>query len=174
MTRVYLALGSNLADPLYQVNTALMALDELPNTIRVATSSFYRTRPYGPIDQPDYLNAVVALDTQLTPETLLNHIQCIELNHGRIRKAERWAPRTLDIDILLFGQLCISTPRLIVPHYDICNRPFVLVPLLEITPDVTLPDNRSLRSFLTNLEVNNIQRWEILMPHSFIYETFVS
>ncbi len=90
MTRVYLALGSNLADPLHQVDAALAALDALPETQRIATSAFYRTPPYGPADQPDYLNAAVALETQLSPESLLDHTQRIELEHGRVRKAERW------------------------------------------------------------------------------------
>ncbi|MDU6078627.1 MAG: 2-amino-4-hydroxy-6-hydroxymethyldihydropteridine diphosphokinase [Pantoea sp.] len=159
MTRVYLALGSNLADPLQQVDAALRALDALPETARVATSSFYRTPPYGPPDQPDYLNAAVALETDLAPETLLDHTQRIELEHGRVRKAERWGPRTLDIDILLFGQQRLNTPRLIVPHYDMHNRAFMLVPMLEIAPDATLPDGRPLRDLLARLDASAIRSW---------------
>lgn len=159
MTRVYLALGSNLADPLQQVDEALAALDRIPQTQRVMTSSFYRTPPYGPPDQPDYLNAVVALETLLAPESLLNHTQRIELAHGRVRKAERWGPRTLDLDILLFGDLVIETPRLTVPHYDMHNRAFMLVPLLEIAPAVRLPDGRSLAALLATLDRSEIRPW---------------
>ncbi len=161
MNRVYLALGSNLADPLHQIDAALAALDTLPETSRVATSSFYRTPPYGPADQPDYLNAVVALDTALLPETLLDHTQHIELEHGRVRKAERWGPRTLDIDIMLFGNQVIHTPRLTVPHYDMHNRAFMLLPLLEVAPGLRLPDGRPLSGVLATLDCSEITLWSV-------------
>ena len=103
MTLVYIALGSNLASPLEQVNAAVNAIGEIPESQIVAISSFYRTPPLGPQDQPDYLNAAVALETTLEPEALLDHTQRIELQQGRVRKAERWGPRTLDLDIMLFG-----------------------------------------------------------------------
>ncbi len=118
MTIAYIALGSNLASPLEQVNAALKAIADIPDSRIVAVSSFYRTPPLGPQDQPDYLNAAVALDTALAPEELLNHTQRIELQQGRERKAERWGPRTLDLDIMLFGDEVINTERLTVPHYD--------------------------------------------------------
>ena len=159
MTRVYLALGSNLADPLHQVDAALTALDALPQTTRVATSSLYRTPPYGPPDQPDYLNAVVALETDLPAETLLDHTQRIELEHGRVRKAERCGPRTLDLDILLFGDAVNNTPRLTVPHYDMHNRAFMLLPLLEIAPQQTLPDGTPLAPLLAALDHSAIRFW---------------
>ncbi|WP_067706640.1 2-amino-4-hydroxy-6-hydroxymethyldihydropteridine diphosphokinase [Erwinia sp. ErVv1] len=159
MTRVYLALGSNLADPLHQVHDALDALDGLPHTQRIATSSFYRTPPYGPPDQPDFLNAAVALDTQLTPEALLDATQRIELEQGRVRKKDRWGPRTLDIDIMLFGHLRLNTPRLILPHYDMHNRAFMLLPLLEIAPDAAFPDGQRLNDMLAGLDTSAIRRW---------------
>ncbi|MBW1216166.1 2-amino-4-hydroxy-6-hydroxymethyldihydropteridine diphosphokinase [Pantoea allii] len=159
MTRVYLALGSNLADPLHQIDAALSALDALPDTQRVATSAFYRTPPYGPPDQPDYLNAAVALDTALSAEALLDQTQRIEQEHGRVRKAERWGPRTLDIDIMLFGTASLNSDRLIVPHYDLLNRAFMLVPLLEIAPDLSLPDGRSLKLILAKLDRSSIRPW---------------
>lgn len=161
MIRVYLALGSNLADPLHQVDAALAALDALPHTSRVATSSLYRTPPYGPPDQPDYLNAVVALDTQLEAEALLDHTQRIELEHGRVRKAERWGPRTLDLDIMLYGQQTIHTPRLTVPHYDMHNRAFMLVPLLEIAPALRLPNGQPLAGILATLDRSAIRPWNV-------------
>ncbi|MGD8108152.1 2-amino-4-hydroxy-6-hydroxymethyldihydropteridine diphosphokinase [Pantoea sp. FN0302] len=159
MTRVYLALGSNLADPLHQVRNALDALDAIPQTQRVAVSSFYRTPPYGPPDQPDYLNAAVALDTALSPEALLDHTQRIELEQGRERKAERWGPRTLDLDILLFGDRVLHTPRLTVPHYDMHNRAFMLVPLLEIAPQARLPDGHPLAAVAAGLDCSAILPW---------------
>ena len=159
MIRVYLALGSNLADPLHQVRNALDALDAIPQTRRAAVSSFYRTPPYGPPDQPDYLNAAVALDSELSPEALLDHTQRIELEQGRVRKAERWGPRTLDLDILLFGDRVLNTPRLTVPHYDMHNRAVMLVPLLEIAPQARLPDGRYLADIVEKLDCSAIHRW---------------
>ena len=122
MTLVYIALGSNLASPLEQAQAAIRALGEIPHSRVVAVSSFYRTPPLGPQDQPDYLNAAVALETALPPATLLDHTQRIELQQGRVRKAERWGPRTLDLDIMLFGDAVINSERLTVPHYDMKNR----------------------------------------------------
>ncbi|PIJ56344.1 2-amino-4-hydroxy-6-hydroxymethyldihydropteridine diphosphokinase [Erwinia sp. OLMDLW33] len=159
MIRVYLALGSNLADPLHQVQSALNALAALPDTTLVATSSLYRTPPSGPPDQPDFLNAAVALDTALAAETLLDHTQRIELEQGRVRKAHRWGPRTLDLDIMLFGEQTLSTLRLTVPHYDMHNRAFMLLPLLEIAPDLTLPNGTRIADLLATLDSSSIRHW---------------
>ncbi|WP_313046922.1 2-amino-4-hydroxy-6-hydroxymethyldihydropteridine diphosphokinase [Atlantibacter hermannii] len=159
MTRVYIAIGSNLASPLEQVNAALAALAEIPDSQIVAVSPFYRTPPLGPQDQPDYLNAAVALDTDLAPETLLDHTQRIELQQGRERKAHRWGPRTLDLDIMLFGDRQIATPRLTVPHYDMKNRAFMLLPLVHIAPDVCFPDGVKVANSLANLDPSGISRW---------------
>lgn len=159
MIRVYLALGSNLADPLHQVQSALNALAAIPDTTLVATSSLYRTPPYGPPNQPDFLNAAVALDTRLDAESLLNHTQRIELEQGRVRKAHRWGPRTLDLDIMLFGDQTLNTPRLIVPHYDMHNRAFMLLPLLEIAPELCLPDGTRLADILSTLDTSLISHW---------------
>ncbi|MBV4365799.1 2-amino-4-hydroxy-6-hydroxymethyldihydropteridine diphosphokinase [Erwinia sp. BNK-24-b] len=157
--RAYLALGSNLADPLHQVRAALDALAALPQTRLLATSSLYRTPPYGPPDQPDYLNAAVLLETTLAPEALLDLTQRIELEQGRVRKDERWGPRTLDLDIMLFGNLTLNTPRLTVPHYDMHNRAFMLVPLFEIAPDLIFPNGTSLKSLIATLDSSAIQPW---------------
>jgi 2-amino-4-hydroxy-6-hydroxymethyldihydropteridine diphosphokinase len=159
MTRVYIALGSNLANPLHQVQSALNALTELPQTTLIVTSSLYRTPPLGPQDQPDYLNAVVALDTDLSAENLLDHTQKIELEHGRVRKDERWGPRTLDLDILLFGDEIINTERLTVPHYDMKNRQFMLYPLAEIAPELHFPSGESLQSVIAQLGAEPLTRW---------------
>lgn len=159
MTLAYIALGSNQASPLEQVTHALDAIATIPQSRVVAISSFYRTPPLGPQDQPDYLNAAVALETELSAEDLLTHTQRIELEHGRVRKAERWGPRTLDIDIMLFGNLTIATPTLTVPHYDMKNRAFMLVPLLEIAPDSAFPGGQRVADVLKHLSQDGISLW---------------
>ncbi|AGE87533.1 hypothetical protein CSSP291_14800 [Cronobacter sakazakii SP291] len=159
MTLAFIALGSNLAEPLTQVNNALAALARIPGSRVVATSSFYRTPPLGPQDQPDYLNAAVALETMLSAEALLDNTQRIELEQGRVRKAERWGPRTLDLDIMLFGDATINTERLIVPHYDMKNRAFMLLPLSEIAPALRFPDGELLADVLERLDCSAIRHW---------------
>ena len=159
MTLAYIAIGSNLASPLEQVNAAVQALGEIPLTRIVAVSSFYRTPPLGPQDQPDYLNAAVVLETALSAETLLDNTQRIELQQGRVRKAERWGPRTLDLDIMLFGHEIINTERLTVPHYDMKNRGFMLWPLFEVAPALLFPDGISLKSILDGLNAEKPARW---------------
>ncbi|MCS5451007.1 2-amino-4-hydroxy-6-hydroxymethyldihydropteridine diphosphokinase [Enterobacter huaxiensis] len=159
MTLAYIALGSNLASPLEQVNAAVQALGEIPHSRIEAVSSFYRTPPLGPQDQPDYLNAAVVLNTALDAETLLDNTQRIELQQGRVRKAERWGPRTLDLDIMLFGHEVIHTDRLTVPHYDMKNRGFMLWPLFEVAPDLIFPDGISLKSILDGLGAEKPARW---------------
>ncbi|EOL9071963.1 2-amino-4-hydroxy-6-hydroxymethyldihydropteridine diphosphokinase [Cronobacter turicensis] len=159
MTLAFMALGSNLAEPLSQVNNALTALARIPHSRIVATSSFYRTPPLGPQDQPDYLNAAVALETTLSAEELLDNTQRIELEQGRVRKAERWGPRTLDLDIMLFGDATINTERLTVPHYDMKNRAFMLLPLSEIAPALRFPDGERLADVLERLDCSAIRHW---------------
>lgn len=159
MTRVYLALGSNLAQPLQQARAALAALDAIPATRLARCSSFYRSRPLGPQDQPDYLNAVAELETELAAERLLDHTQRIELEQGRVRKAERWGPRTLDLDILLFGDATLRTERLTVPHYDMKNREFMLYPLAELAPELTFPDGEALADRLRQVPRNGLTIW---------------
>lgn len=158
-TLCYIAIGSNLASPLEQVKAALDAIGEIPQSRVVAVSSFYRTPPLGPQDQPDYLNAAVALETSLEAETLLDHTQRIELQQGRVRKAERWGPRTLDLDIMLFGDQVIHTPRLTVPHYDMKNRGFMLWPLFEIAPAIEFPDGMTLSAALTECAADKPALW---------------
>ncbi|HGL6547916.1 TPA: 2-amino-4-hydroxy-6-hydroxymethyldihydropteridine diphosphokinase [Klebsiella aerogenes] len=159
MTLVYIAIGSNLASPLEQVNAAIRALADIPDSRVVSVSSLYRTPPLGPQDQPDYLNTAVALETSLAPEALLDHTQRIELQQGRVRKAERWGPRTLDLDIMLFGDAIINSERLTVPHYDMKNRGFMLWPLFEIAPQLHFPDGLALRAALENLGAEKPAIW---------------
>jgi len=159
MTLAYIAIGSNLASPLEQVNAAVQALGDIPQTRVVALSSFYRTPPLGPQDQPDYLNAAIALETALSAEALLDNTQRIELQQGRVRKEERWGPRTLDLDIMLFGDAQIHTERLTVPHYDMKRRSFMLWPLFEIAPDLTFPDGEHLSALLAQLNAEKPAHW---------------
>ena len=158
MERVYIGLGSNLADPVGQLRGALAALGELPGTRLAAVSSLYASDPLGPPDQPRYVNAVAALDTDLAPLELLDALQAIELAQGRVRKDERWGPRTLDLDILLFGQHQLDEPRLQVPHYHMHARAFVLYPLAEIAPDLRLPDGRALNELLAACPYTGLER----------------
>jgi 2-amino-4-hydroxy-6-hydroxymethyldihydropteridine diphosphokinase len=158
MERAYIGLGSNLATPLEQLRSALAALAALPQTDLIAQSSFYSSDPLGPADQPRYVNAVAALDTELSPLALLDALQTIELEQGRTRKAERWGPRTLDLDILLFGEHRLDEPRLTVPHYHMHARAFVLYPLAEIAPTLHLPDGRPLRELLAACPFEGLER----------------
>lgn len=134
----YVALGSNLDGPVRQVRSALAELDGLEDARLLAHSPLYRSPPLGPGGQPDYVNAVALLETTLDPHQLLDQLQAIEQRHGRERGV-RWGPRTLDLDLLLYGAQRIASPRLHVPHPELGKRAFVLVPLHDIAPDLQLP-----------------------------------
>lgn len=159
MSICYIALGSNLNDPLEQTNQAIAALKQLPETVVSDISPFYRSKPLGPQDQNDYLNAVIKLTTSLTPIALLDHLQAIEKSQGRVRKENRWGARTLDLDILLYDDLVINTERLTIPHYHMKKREFVLYPLFDISPDLILPDNDKLFNLLTKCPMNGLEKW---------------
>lgn len=160
MQRVYIGLGSNLQAPRQQLRSALDALAQLPASQLHAASSFYTSEPLGPPDQPRYVNAVAALDTELEPLVLLDALQAIERGQGRVRKAERWGPRTLDLDILLFGQQIIQLPRLQVPHYHMQARAFVLYPLRELDPRLRLPDGKTIAELCDACPADGLQRLE--------------
>ncbi len=134
----YIGLGSNLDQPRAQVEQAIAELDRLPRSRVRARSRLYGSRPLGPADQPDYVNAVVCLETGLDPLPLLDALQAIEQAHHRVRE-RRWGPRTLDLDLLLYGTRRIDLPRLRVPHPQMHRRDFVLRPLLEIAPEIGIP-----------------------------------
>jgi len=137
-TLAAVGLGSNLDDPVDQVQRALRRLAELPRTELRAASSLYRNPPMGPQDQPDYVNAAALLTTELAPLDFLTELQGIEAAHGRVR-AIRWGPRTLDLDLLLWGEEELRLPTLTVPHPGLHERVFVLYPLAEIGPDLWVP-----------------------------------
>lgn len=140
----YIGLGSNLEDPRAQVERALEALARLHRSELLRCSPLYRSAPMGPADQPDYVNTVAALRTGLSPLDLLDALQEIEKAQGRQRGPQRWGPRTLDLDVLLYGESIVESPRLTVPHPGLTERNFVLVPLFDIAPDLILPDGRRL------------------------------
>ncbi|TVP90210.1 MAG: 2-amino-4-hydroxy-6-hydroxymethyldihydropteridine diphosphokinase [Pseudomonadaceae bacterium] len=158
MPRCYVGLGSNQANPVVQLQQALGALKNLPSSELIARSSLYRSAPMGPQDQPDYVNAVACLDTLLAPLALLDQLQAIEQHHGRERKDERWGPRTLDLDLLLYGQQSIDLPRLTVPHYGLEKRDFVLQPLAELAPELVLPNGRRIEDLLQACTSHGLQR----------------
>ncbi len=137
--RAYIGIGSNQDDPIIQVQRAFQALNALPDSHCVTQSPLYRSAPVGgPPGQPDYLNAVVALDTLLAPERLLAALQAIETAQGRVRTV-RWGPRTLDLDMLLYDQLTRDDPQLFLPHPRLHERAFVLYPLHDIAPMLMIP-----------------------------------
>ncbi|WP_028023047.1 2-amino-4-hydroxy-6-hydroxymethyldihydropteridine diphosphokinase [Enterovibrio calviensis] len=156
MIRAYIAIGSNLGNPVEKAQNAIKALAQLPDSRWVICSSLYSSKPMGPADQPDYVNAVAAIDTALLPLDLLAHTQRIELEFGRERKDERWGPRTLDLDILLYGDLQLESERLTVPHYGMKEREFVLYPLAEIAPDLHLPDGSAVADLVAVTDKNGL------------------
>jgi len=138
VTVAFVGLGSNLDNPVRQVESALGELDTLPQTRLLKRSSLYRTAPVGYADQPDFINAVAQLETELAAERLLEELQAIESRHGRVRTFPN-APRTLDLDLLLFGEVVLQSERLTLPHPRMHERSFVLDPLREIAPDLKIP-----------------------------------
>ncbi|MCF1428138.1 MAG: 2-amino-4-hydroxy-6-hydroxymethyldihydropteridine diphosphokinase [Shewanella sp.] len=155
MPLVFVALGANLKHPRQQLDSACLALSALaePNTLQV--SPYYRAAPMGDVEQPDYVNAVASFHTELAPLALLDELQHIELKQGRQRLV-RWGPRTLDLDLLLYGNEIIDMPRLTVPHYGMKERAFVLVPLADLAPDLQLPCHTRLATLITQSMRNEL------------------
>lgn len=159
MTAVYLGLGSNQNNPYQQISTAIRALNKLPDSHIVKTSSIYTSKPVGPQDQPDYLNAAVLLETGLPAHELLPALQSIENRQGRER-TRRWGPRTIDLDILLFGEQVIKSNDLVVPHPEMHRRAFVLVPLAELTPHLQIPGHGRVDQLLNQLDTDDISLYK--------------
>jgi 2-amino-4-hydroxy-6-hydroxymethyldihydropteridine diphosphokinase len=139
MSKAFVALGSNLQDPFLQVKNAFIALEKLPKTKLIKASSLYITTPIGYSNQPDFINAVAELNTQLAPEILLDALHVIENEAGRERPFPN-APRVLDCDLLLYDNITMHSAKLTLPHPRMFERAFVLLPLAEIAPDLLLPD----------------------------------
>lgn len=157
MPLAYIGLGSNLSDPQAQISAALEKLRQLKCCIVTQVSSLYFSRPMGPQDQPDYMNAVVAIETSFSAIELLEQLQEIENMTGRIRKDNRWGARILDLDIILFDQQVINTARLTIPHYGLKEREFVLLPLAEIAPNLFLPDGDSINELASKIAKNGLK-----------------
>jgi 2-amino-4-hydroxy-6-hydroxymethyldihydropteridine diphosphokinase len=158
----YIGLGANLGDPLTQLNEARNAIAALPQTRLTAASRWYCSKPL-PLpdgrpdaDHADYINGVVRIATSLQPAELLEALQAIELAHGRDRHGPRWRARPVDLDILLYGQMIIESPRLHVPHPGLVEREFVLYPLYDIEPQLVLPDGRRLEDLLADCPLRGL------------------
>jgi 2-amino-4-hydroxy-6-hydroxymethyldihydropteridine diphosphokinase len=154
----YVALGSNLADPARQVEAAFAALAQVPETRLVARSGLWRSRPLGPQDQPDFVNAAAGLLTTTEPRALLASLQAIERRLGKSAPAVRWGPRVIDLDLLVFGDLCISQGGLVLPHPGLHQRNFVLYPLAEIAAELQVPGLARVRRLLAGVPAEGIER----------------
>ena len=159
----FIALGSNLRDPEWQVRQAIREIDEIAETALVKISSLYQTAPVGMIDQPPFVNAVVQIETTLSPHDLLSALTEVEHSHGRVR-GEKNGPRTLDLDILLFNEWTIEDERLVTPHPRMHERTFVLVPLLEVAPEVYIPDRGFARLMLATLDASGVRKLDDGQP----------
>lgn len=145
MKRCFIGLGANLDDPAHQIAVALHALSGLPQSRLLRWSSLYGSRPMGPQDQPDYVNAVAEIETSLTPLALLDALKAQEQQQGRT-KLRHWGERCIDLDILLYADLTMTSERLTIPHAGLQERAFVVKPLLELEPQLRLPDGTDLSS----------------------------
>jgi 2-amino-4-hydroxy-6-hydroxymethyldihydropteridine diphosphokinase len=166
MTTIYIGIGSNLEDPCRQVRQAINELQQLRGCEFIAASSLYKSQPLvanqpsisDQSPQPDYINAVVALETDREPLSLLDDLQALEAQHGRVRTSERWQPRTLDLDVLLVGDKIINHSRLIIPHPGLHERSFVLYPLQEIAPDLVIPGYGPLTGLVAQCDDEGLER----------------
>ncbi len=163
MYRAFVGLGSNLADPHAQLRRAVQALADLAGSRLCAVSGVYRSAAIGPGRQPDYLNAAARLETALAPLALLDALQAIEAHQGRVREV-RWGPRTLDLDLLLYGDLELDHPRLRLPHPRLAERDFVLLPLAELAePEMLLPGGVELGTLAANCPRNDLRKTELTL-----------
>lgn len=159
--RAYIGLGANLDHPAAQLQRALIELTGLPDTQLTSHSHVYRSKPLGLQDQPDFLNAVAALQTRLEPLELMRHLHAIEERHGRRRSPDsHWGPRTLDLDLLLYADLSLQTPELTLPHPELHKRSFVLYPLAELAPDLVIPGQGTVRTLREHCNAPAIQLYE--------------
>ena len=158
-TQAFIALGSNLENPVAQLQHAFGELEQLPETRLLSRSSLYRSAPVGRLDQPDFINAVACIETRLAPRALLQALLAIEQRHGRIRESLN-APRTLDLDILLYDDLQYRDSDLIIPHPRMTQRAFVLQPLFEIAPDCRIPGYDHVQHLLSLCQDQKLERIE--------------
>ena len=156
---VYIGLGSNLAEPIEQVRLALELLSSLPDTRVVKHSQLYTSKPQGPQDQPNFVNAVSLIETKLAPLVLLDALQALELQQGRVKK-RHWGERVIDLDILLYDDQIIQSERLIVPHKELASRDFVLLPLAEISAGLLIPNLGSINDLIAQLKTTYVTPWQ--------------
>lgn len=154
----YIGIGSNLDDPVRQVQDALEELESIPDSMLVAKSSLYSSTPMGPVEQPDYVNAVAALDTLLSAQDLLAKLRRIEDRQGRDRDTEKWGPRVIDLDLLLYGNNRIDSGGLVVPHPGLHERDFVIIPLAEIAGNLNIPGRGYLSAFINQLANHSVKK----------------
>jgi 2-amino-4-hydroxy-6-hydroxymethyldihydropteridine diphosphokinase len=154
----YIGLGSNLAEPVAQIKSAHAAIAAIPGVKELAFSGLYHSLPMGPQNQPDYVNAVMCVSTGLLPMDLLRSLQAIENDQGRVRKGERWGARTLDLDVLLYGDQIIDLPDLTVPHPGLAERSFVLYPLVEIAPHLFVPGKGAIADLISQCPLSGLKR----------------
>ncbi len=147
INRAYISLGSNLGDKMNNISAARLLVDRLEDTAISRMSSLYNTAPWGKTDQDEFINQVIEIETELRPLNLLHLLQDIEIKLGRLR-SEKWGPRVIDLDILLYGQEVIKEQELIVPHPYMFERLFVLIPLQEIEPELIFPDGTKIQEVL--------------------------
>lgn len=153
----YIGLGSNLGDSIANLHSAIAQLAAVEGITLQAVSRFYTSKPMGPQDQPDYVNAVACVQTKLTPLDLLNTLFTVERAHGRVRNpALRWGARTLDLDLLLYGTQTVNLPQLHIPHVGLGQRAFVVVPLMDIAPCLILPNGTKLQDCLAALTCDDL------------------
>lgn len=156
--QAYIGLGSNLDDPVGQVQQAFEALATLPESRLIGRSSLYRSTPFGPVEQPDFVNAVALLATSLSATDLLQQLQQIEREQGRLSGGVRWGPRVIDLDVLLYGDAEINSATLTVPHPGITERNFVLLPLRELSPELVMPKLGRVSDIVVNESSPEISR----------------
>ncbi len=156
----FVGLGANLEDPLQQIKQAIAELDAIEHTRVLVASSLYRSVPVGYANQPDFINAVAKLQTRLSPRDLLDALHVIENRHGR-RRSMRNAPRTLDLDLLLYGMLVVHEEGLTLPHPRMHERAFVLLPLAEIAPDAPLPGHAPVSQQLMQVDRSGVEKLDV-------------
>jgi 2-amino-4-hydroxy-6-hydroxymethyldihydropteridine diphosphokinase len=161
----HVGLGSNLGDSRATIALAIQALGGLPGCELLSRSADYQSPPWGPVPQPDYINAAVRLRTRLTAQDLLGALLDIERAFGRVRPGERWGPRTLDLDLLLHGDTVCDTEQLQIPHPRMASRAFVLLPLADIDPGLVIPGQGTVASLLARVDASGCRRLDGFETH---------
>jgi 2-amino-4-hydroxy-6-hydroxymethyldihydropteridine diphosphokinase len=156
--RAYIGLGSNLSDPKRQLDQAVQTLRSHPSLGFIAVAPYYASRPWGVLDQPDFLNTVVSVTSSLSPLDLLKQLQAIENQQGRVR-GRRWGERCIDCDLLLFGDLRLESPELTLPHLYLEEREFVLAPLADLAPQLVLPSGYTVQARLAEIRKTGVSVW---------------